>query len=530
MAQPSNNGLKIALFTLFIIVIGGGGLFFFRDFLDQSKVAATGDANQIEARFNLDMDGWIGYMPICSDELQNRLRRKAIELTCNPDGADYANRMSRLKQSKTDLVMMTVGAQLLNGYGFPGTTISVIDQSKGGDALTCWEDQISGIDELGTKTDWKIAFTPGSPSHQLLRSLANDFGPDRLLKNNDWKVETNGAEDAFKRFQNKSVQCAVLWEPYVTSALQLNGTKIIYSSAQADKVIVDILVARRDLLLEGNVSRKYLLILLEEYYTLLREMREQLADTSQEPTLVINQARAYLRQYADTRATDDQIKAMIAGLEWISLRDNAENWYGVGGTNPYFGLKEANDFAIDIIREETSGFLRGFKSGQVISSRLIRTLYLKGGSQTETVSTITDPLKQSFTFLPDNRWPGLDTVGTLRSRPINFGRDSAELGNGAAQALTEAMEDLKRYPTFRVELLIGYQGNSDKAPLLSQQRAEVVVKRMVDAFGVDQNRLNVRVVKPSELDDVIPRRAGEKTRAYNSRFRTIQLQLKTTPN
>ena len=77
----------------------------------------------------------------------------------------------------TPLAVTTVDSLLLNGgkENFPGTIIMVIDESSGGDAIVARKDKLASLEDLKTKSGYKIAFTAGSPSEHLLKSIAVHF-------------------------------------------------------------------------------------------------------------------------------------------------------------------------------------------------------------------------------------------------------------------------------------------------------------------------------------------------------------------
>jgi len=85
-----------------------------------------------------------------------------------------------LKKGEVDFAVCTIDAYILNGKGagYPGTIISVIDESKGGDAIVAWKKKVPSIQKLTTMTGYRIAFTPASPSEHLLKAIAVDFDID----------------------------------------------------------------------------------------------------------------------------------------------------------------------------------------------------------------------------------------------------------------------------------------------------------------------------------------------------------------
>ena len=69
----------------------------------------------------IGVDNWIGYFPLCSDEMRKRMRTAGYVLHCEDDKADYPKRLRTLKSNELQFAVATVDAYLLNGpaAGFP---------------------------------------------------------------------------------------------------------------------------------------------------------------------------------------------------------------------------------------------------------------------------------------------------------------------------------------------------------------------------------------------------------------------------
>ena len=163
-------------------------------FLDrQQKV--TSDATRTKGKIRIAMDNWIGYFPLRSTEMKSIMRRSGWILICEDDNADYAGRMERLKNGEIDFAVATVDSFILNAerFNYPGTIVSVIDESKGGDAILAKKERVESLDALKNKTDIRIAFTPDSPSHHLAKAAADHFNVPELLPSGALRLETEGS-------------------------------------------------------------------------------------------------------------------------------------------------------------------------------------------------------------------------------------------------------------------------------------------------------------------------------------------------
>jgi len=207
----------------------------------------TSDARATNGKIRIAMDNWAGYVPLCSSEMKKRMRGSGWILECQDDKADYPKRMERLDNQEIEFAVATVDSNILNAAAknFPGVTIVVIDKSKGGDAILAWKDRVADLDGLKNRTDIRVAFTPNSPSHHLLKAASVHFGVPELLRKSEKRIETNGSEEALKKLLDKKTDIAVLWEPDVSRALSQKGVVKLLGTDQTERLIVDILLVNR---------------------------------------------------------------------------------------------------------------------------------------------------------------------------------------------------------------------------------------------------------------------------------------------
>ena len=102
--------------------------------------------------------------------------------------------------------------------------VMVIDESSGGDALVARKDRLASLDDLKTRSDYRIAFTAGSPSEYLLKAVAVHFDvPPLRNAQGAWRVGVKSSAEALKQLRDGKVDAAVLWEPDVSRALTDKG-------------------------------------------------------------------------------------------------------------------------------------------------------------------------------------------------------------------------------------------------------------------------------------------------------------------
>jgi hypothetical protein len=121
-------GVFLLLLIGGLLLVGGKYL---HGYLQEKSRLATSDAVHTKGRIRIAMDSWIGYFPLCSNDMKSEMHRAGWLLECVDDKANYQQRMAALGKGELDLAVATVDSYLLNGktYDFPGAIIAVIDES-----------------------------------------------------------------------------------------------------------------------------------------------------------------------------------------------------------------------------------------------------------------------------------------------------------------------------------------------------------------------------------------------------------------
>ncbi|MGR9044502.1 MAG: phosphate ABC transporter substrate-binding/OmpA family protein [Gammaproteobacteria bacterium] len=502
---------KIALALLVcgsIAIFGGKALL---TYLEDKQSIAVSDAKLSKGKIVIGIDNWIGYFPLCSPVMQRRLYQQGYLLECVEDKADYGQRIESLANGSLDLAVATVDSYLVNGGStkFPGAIIAVLDESKGGDALVAWTDKIDSLDTLRQSDDFKIAFTPDSPSDHLLKAVAVHFDIARLKQRRQWPVLTEGSEDALQRLLDRQVDAAVLWEPDVSKALRQQGIKTLLSSGQTQRLIVDVLIAARKLI--GN-KPELLEVLLSEYFQTLKYYRDHGDD------LIADVEKA-------TGLPEKDVKALLKGVQWQTLNDNAELWFGTVARHgiPQQELVETIKGSIDILREY--GTFRGSPLPEndpyrIINSRFAAEVHQQLGLPIEPLTTESN----AFPALTEQQWRNLQPVGMLKIRPLIFASGTGSLTLDDKKQLDDAALTLKHYPNFRI-LVKGHtsiRGDRLMNKQLSQDRAEAVARYLMITHDIPAARIKAIGFGGEQP---LPRIDGESNRAYNYRLPRVELAL-----
>ncbi len=515
-----NNHFKAFLILVFFGVAALVGAKFILPMLQESKQIDTSDAKDTKGTITIGIDNWAGYIPLCSSEMKGRMRRSGYILNCENDNADYSSRMKSLKKNKIQFAVATVDSYILSAaeHSFPGTIIAVIDESKGGDAIVAWEDQIKTIDDLKSKQDLQIAYTPSSPSEHLIKAIGYHFDVPALMgKHNNWRDQRDGSEESLKALLDKQVDAAVIWEPDVSKALEKKGITKLLGTEDTNKLIVDILLVNREY---SNSNPEAVNTLLNNYFKTLKFYRQD--------------KKALIKEIASqSDLSKKKAEKLMQGIAWASLTQNAAQWFGISSsyaTDTTEDLVDTIESTIDILIDSGDFSRNPIPDGnpyRITNSSFIAKLFEKNmsaGFGTKDSSSGKSSLEREFAPLSPGQWDQLREIGTLRIRPITFQSGTSDLNLDGKKEIDKAIKQLKHYPNFRVAIKghTGIRGDKEANKQLSQDRAESVARYIEITYSVDTDRL--RAIGHGS-NKPLPKKPGESNRAYNYRLPRVELNL-----
>jgi len=171
---------KTPILVLLFLLVCIPGLYFGKKLipvLKSKQQQETSDAKDLKGKIALAIDDWIGYFPISSSRMKKAMRSEGYLLDISNDGGDYPARVKKLRDGALDFAVVTVDSYILNAapVDFPATIVTILDESKGGDAMVAYTNVVSSLDSFKTftaQTMPKIAYTPASPSQHLLKAIA----------------------------------------------------------------------------------------------------------------------------------------------------------------------------------------------------------------------------------------------------------------------------------------------------------------------------------------------------------------------
>lgn len=510
--MPVQGHAKVAIG---LVVLGVIAICVYRlalPWLDTQSQKSTTDSANIKATLRIGVDGWVGYFPLCSPEFKKRLRRSGYLLECIDDNADYKTRFNQLKSGKLDFAVATVDSYVLNGpeAQFPGPIVAVIDESKGGDAMVAWQESIPSLEAFRTLPNFKVAYTPASPSHHLLKAIASHFDVPKL-REPAHASPSDGSTQAFAWFKQKQVQTAVLWEPELSQALALPGVIKLMSTADTKGLIVDVLIAGRE---QIRKNPEQVQLVLKTYFRTLAHYRNSPKDLQ----------NAISKHY-DVKS--NQAQQLVKGVEWASLSDNVRYWFGIEKSAQqvaHQALVDTIESTVDVLID-TQDFnqspLPQNDPFRLTNSAPLQAVWSNAAFSAQGSGSSSGAV---FDALNEQAWSRLQPVGTLKIRPIVFASGSSEITQEGEEQVAKLVKDLKHYPNFRVEVRghTGLRGDSEQNVKLSQARAQAVYASLVRNHKLHANRTRAIGLGASKP---LPQMPGESYRAYNYRLPRVELVL-----
>ncbi|MEA3208244.1 MAG: hypothetical protein QOE70_1301 [Chthoniobacter sp.] len=482
----------------------------------RAELLLTSDAANLDRVVRVWGDDWLGYLIFRSRRFQKEMQQFRLgvryELVF-----DFKERFHGLEKGDCDFVAATIDSYLATGQesGFPGVITWVIDESYGADAIIGGP-RVKSVDALN-QPNLKGAFVGFSPSEFLLKAQIANFQMNALLPRvPGFRVDR--AEDAYAALAKGKVDFAVLWEPFVSQALnQIDGASRLLDSSQTKGIIVDVAIASRKALasdpeLGAKVTRAYFTAL-HYYLDHADEFRELAA--------------------ADAKKDSATATTMLNGIKFVPLAENARTWFGLDDKLPEDGLADAINRIARILG--TVGDLKGDPLAgnpfSIINSKALRTLYDAPAEllANEVKSPGPTPMPGGAAFfrrLSDEEWRRAagKVVGTLVDEPIIFGSGSAGIPEDFQAILRDAVYKLVHYPKYRV-IINGFvsPGPDPQADQqLSEERAQAIKRYLVEQGGVQEDRIFAQGLGANELPARLP---DESEAAWKRRSRRAKIYL-----
>ncbi len=195
------------------------------------------NSNKNESKVKIGITQWTGCYAWQALESMNMYKDEGVdvEVVMFPN---YSDGLNALASGDID-TYVTSNTSALNAYtnGNDVQIILVEDYSVGADAAVVRSD-IKCVEDLRGKT---IAAELGSGNYILMQEYLMKHG----LSEDDYNYVNMSAGDAGNAFIAGHVDCAMLWDPYVTESVKAGG-EILFTSADEEGIISCTVLANKE--------------------------------------------------------------------------------------------------------------------------------------------------------------------------------------------------------------------------------------------------------------------------------------------
>jgi outer membrane protein OmpA-like peptidoglycan-associated protein len=490
----------------------------------EAKAEALGKTTSVKkygTMLRVAADPWSGYSTFRNEpRLASALAKDDIGIEYVDDEKlyDQNERMAALASGQIDIELTTVDAFLRHGAKhkdqnglYPGVILWNIDESNGGDAIFLSKDRKSFDDVRDTD---KVCFAAGTPSEHLW-----DFASLSFTRLGDNLQQDNGvvAKDCWEKLKAGKVQVAVLWQPFTAIAEKAGYPKVFATGGQADDVIVDVLVAGRDVVVKQQAA---LTKLASAYF---KTIDSYMKDTRAQASFITADC-------GEDCAGDPTLgAAVLDGIDFLTYDENACLWWGLCNTPAKMidrvkktgrlltakgKLNAADAPSPDSILNDS--FLRGLKAQMQAQSDLAAEVV---GEKTKIAAPTIAAKEKTYSYTADatKSDPGAD-VGTLNLPSVYFAEGKYDIDQNASNVVQGIGEKLRSFPALCVRVYghTNSTGNPAANRALSDNRARAIVKELqtMDATSFPSSRFDVQGFgsdRPIMKDGVEDKQASRRT-------------------
>ena len=323
MGERNAKGILVAagIWIVIAVILAIAAKIFILPYFSKELAEETGSESLYHEEVRIAVDSFTGYCILRSPLFRKLLKDQGIKLTLADDNADYEQRMKSLSEHDVQMAVFTIDSFIQTGGRlgkFPATVVLVIDETKGADAIVAYKKALPNLQNLDNPSA-RMILTPDSPSEFLARTVIAHFNLPNLPEK--WWQEEDGAAEVYRRFladKGDRPNAYVLWQPYISMALENPDAHLLLDSSKLRGYIVDVLVAERKFLRDHPDTVKAVVeAYLRATYT-YSQSPGKMAELVQEDT----------EKNGSTGLSESQIQEMIDGIEW---KNTLENY-------AYFGL------------------------------------------------------------------------------------------------------------------------------------------------------------------------------------------------
>ncbi len=503
MADESTAKRFLVLLIVWLLIAAVAAVsykFLVKPFFDRKKGDKTSSESIYKHDINIAADSFSGYSVLRSEIFRELLKADGIRLNVIDDKADYSARVKALGNNDVQMAafpLNTIIETSADKQDFPGTIVLLIDETKGADAIIAHKADLSSIEDLN-RSDGGFVLVPASPSEFLARIVVASFNLPKLPEK--WMDKADSAQEVYQKFTNAKPgdkKAFVLWEPYVSKALENPGTTVLMDSSKLRGYIIDALVVQRDFLLKNEEIVKKV----AEAY--LRALFAYTQSPKEMNRLLIEDARAN-----GEAMTEKQAERIMQGIQWKNTLENYACMGISGRSTAGKGLhieEILNNIGAVLLK---TGAIRemplGGKLNMLFYDKILASVHRdnfhpgkkinilnNAGSGTEDFESVRTDRK--LLALDESQWERLVQVGTMNIKPISFARGTDRLNIQSKRDLELLARTLENFPEYYL-LVSGHartEGDSEENRLLAQKRAEAAKMHLVEQ-GIDADRMKAK--------------------------------------
>jgi len=317
-------------------------------FCSSLPVAQAAGANEVRVRVNI----WVGCAGglVANGGLDTApgsiFAKKGLKVSFKIID-DWTEGAAALATGNVDVMLTTADVWAkdyaqLKARGFTGKAFFMVDWSRGADGIIAAQ----GINSLKDLAGKKLAYAPYTPSHFLLWQGTRQAGVSAAQRKQifDQAIHTKDGIEPATLFAQQKIDAAVAWDPDMSDAVAKRaGSKKIYDTRTADKLIADILV----------VSEKFAASNPDTLAKFAQGWLEGVQFIKAEP------ARAYnlIGAIKDFNIPTDLAKTMLEGVKLADAADHKSFFGAAGAASDYSNIFK---MAQEMYRE--AGVLKGAAS------------------------------------------------------------------------------------------------------------------------------------------------------------------------
>lgn len=217
----------------------------------------------------------------------------------------------------------------LRNNNMDGAAVMIVDNTQGGDAIITRDPSVNSVEDLAGK---RVAMLQFTPSHGMTYDAIASSSLSARKKESVKYVFIDAAEGTSgvrAAFEAGNVEAAALWDPDLSLALRVPGSKVVYSTKTATNLIYDVMVCNQKVLKtpEGAAA-------VGKFVAGWMAGVEAAKANPDGAVDALIQTQEFFKLLAQKEGKPF-IKSLFTNIVWTGVADNARILGLTGGTNHY---------------------------------------------------------------------------------------------------------------------------------------------------------------------------------------------------